>query len=65
MKKPLSLLIAAAAAVSLYSCQSGPKAPAKDSLDLSGRDTTVSPADNFFMYANGTWLKNTTIPASK
>lgn len=65
MKKPLSLLIAAAAAVSLYSCQSGTKAPAKDPLDLSGRDTTVSPAENFFMYANGTWLKNTTIPASK
>ncbi|HET8572497.1 MAG TPA: M13 family metallopeptidase [Edaphocola sp.] len=67
MKKPLSLLIAAAAAVSLYSCQSGSKtgATAKDPLDLSGRDTTVSPAENFFLYANGTWLKNTVIPASK
>src|SRR5699024_3488303 len=37
----------------------------KDPLDLSGRDTTVHPADNFFKYANGTWLKNTKIPASK
>ncbi len=32
-------------------------------LDLSARDTAVRPQDNFFEYANGTWLKNTKIPA--
>src|SRR5699024_5270693 len=37
----------------------------KDFLDLSARDTTVSPADNFFEYANGSWLKNTKIPEDK
>jgi len=34
-------------------------------FDKSGMDTTVSPADNFFMYANGTWIKNTKIPPSE
>ena len=36
-----------------------------DFLDLSARDTSVSPAQDFFEYANGTWLKNTKIPADK
>lgn len=34
-------------------------------LDLAARDTSVNPADDFFEYANGTWLKNNEIPASK
>lgn len=34
-------------------------------FDKSGMDTTVSPGENFFLYANGTWLKNTEIPASQ
>jgi putative endopeptidase len=31
-------------------------------LDTAGMDTSVSPGDNFFMYANGKWMKNTVIP---
>jgi putative endopeptidase len=34
-------------------------------FDKSGMDTTVKPGDNFFMYANGKWLKNTKIPATE
>jgi len=34
-------------------------------LDFAAMDTTVKPQDNFFMYANGTWIKNTQIPASE
>jgi putative endopeptidase len=34
-------------------------------FDKAGMDTTVSPGDNFFLYANGSWLKNTEIPASQ
>lgn len=34
-------------------------------FDKSGMDTTVNPGDNFFLYANGNWLKKTAIPASE
>ena len=34
-------------------------------FDKSGMDTTVLPGDNFYTYANGTWAKNTPIPADK
>lgn len=31
-------------------------------FDKTGMDNTINPADNFFLYANGTWIKNATIP---
>jgi putative endopeptidase len=34
-------------------------------FDKSGMDTTVKPGDNFFLYANGKWLKDTKIPPSE
>ncbi|TZF85888.1 M13 family metallopeptidase (plasmid) [Pedobacter sp. BS3] len=34
-------------------------------FDKSGMDTTVSPGENFFKYANGAWIKKTTIPPSQ
>jgi putative endopeptidase len=37
-------------------------APEEHGLDLSAMDTSVRPGDDFFLYANGTWLKHTQIP---
>jgi putative endopeptidase len=34
-------------------------------FDKTGMDTTVKPGDNFFLYANGNWMKRTVIPASE
>ena len=34
-------------------------------LDTAGMDRSVKPGDNFFDYANGTWLKTTEIPADR
>lgn len=34
-------------------------------LALENMDKTVSPGENFFEYMNGTWLKNTEIPADR
>ncbi|HTQ14545.1 MAG TPA: M13 family metallopeptidase [Rhizomicrobium sp.] len=34
-------------------------------LDTAGMDTKVKPGDDFFDYANGTWLAGHTIPADK
>ncbi len=42
--------------------QGGPSAPG---LDRAGMDTAVKPGDDFFDFANGTWLKTTEIPADK
>jgi len=34
-------------------------------IDLAGMDRSVKPGDDFYKYANGTWDKNTTIPADR
>src|SRR6476659_10358901 len=34
-------------------------------FDATGMDPSVRPGDNFYQYANGTWAKNTPIPADK
>src|SRR5438477_7383201 len=34
-------------------------------FDLAGADTSTKPGDDFFRYANGTWLDKTQIPPDK
>ena len=34
-------------------------------FDEAGMDKSISPGDNFYLYANGTWAKDTPIPADK
>ncbi len=34
-------------------------------FDMAGRDASVAPGDDFYDYANGTWDKNTQIPADR
>ncbi len=34
-------------------------------IELANMDKSVKPGDNFFKYVNGTWLKNTEMPADK
>ena len=34
-------------------------------VDLAARDMSVDPGNDFFRYANGTWLANTQIPADR
>ncbi|MDB5192819.1 MAG: metallopeptidase [Segetibacter sp.] len=34
-------------------------------IDKANMDLTVKPGDNFYMYANGTWLRNNPVPGSK
>ncbi|MES2701648.1 MAG: M13 family metallopeptidase [Bacteroidota bacterium] len=62
-------IIAGAAVLAMASCQQGgPKngeASSRKLLDPANMDTAVHPGDNFFMYANGAWLKANPIPASK
>ncbi|HVV55482.1 MAG TPA: M13 family metallopeptidase [Mucilaginibacter sp.] len=57
----------AVSVILITSCKHTPADSSKRTVffDKSGMDTTVSPADNFFLYANGTWLKKTKIPPSE
>ena len=59
---PVCLL---ATGIALTSCSS--KQPAKQyaGIDRANFDTTVSPGENFFQYANGSWLKANPIPADQ
>ena len=48
-------------------CQSGPSTSGAGKPDVlqAALDTTVAPGDDFFAYANGTWLQHHPIPASE
>ena len=48
--------------ISTYQINAQQKAPG---INLSLMDKTVSPKNDFFNFVNGTWLKNTEIPADK
>jgi predicted metalloendopeptidase len=61
---PLVFLLAVLPSLSSRAGQAASGAPATRTvgLDLEGMDTSVAPGDDFFEYANGTWLKETPIP---
>jgi predicted metalloendopeptidase len=68
-----ALLAAVASSVSSRSSRAAEKAPAAAApassaapgIDLAGMDRAVAPGDDFFRYANGTWMKETEIPADR
>lgn len=65
-KRLLSLpLLAALATACNSSSSSSTGSNGKPDLLRAALDTTVAPGDDFFRYANGTWLKNHPIPASE
>jgi putative endopeptidase len=57
------------AALTLSALAAAPAAPpaatAAPALDLSGIDKSVAPGDDFFRYANGTWLGSVQIPPDR
>ena len=42
-----------------------PAEPLKSGVELAGMDLSVRPQDDFYAYANGTWLKETEIPGDQ
>jgi predicted metalloendopeptidase len=62
-----SLALIAAAAADAKTAPKAPHgaAPAAQGIDLAGMDRAVKPGDDFFAYANGTWVRTTPIPADR
>jgi putative endopeptidase len=59
---------AAALAVLPAACNRGPSNAAAIGawgIDLTARDLNVDPGDDFFSYVNGTWIRETEIPADR
>lgn len=69
MKK--NLFLPAAAILLFAACQNDKNHQAAETdqrtvfFDTAGMDSTVKPGDNFFLYANGKWMKNAQIPQTE
>ena len=61
----LTLLMLLLPAARNDSARAADASPARHSLDLAGMDKTVNPGDDFYGYANGHWMKTTSIPADR
>ncbi|HEX4882011.1 MAG TPA: M13-type metalloendopeptidase [Porticoccaceae bacterium] len=62
MRIPSLILVMSLA---LSGCDAAPQGGRQSGIDRSGMDLAVRPGDDFFAYANGTWLKTTEIPADQ
>lgn len=60
-------IVAAIACTAILAASAAPSMAQgpKKFIDPANMDLSVKPGDNFYRYANGNWLKNTQIPASK
>ncbi len=74
MKSLIAASLLAATAIAGVTAATSQSSPAKPStgaqygsfgFDEKGMDRAVAPGDNFYAYANGTWAKDTPIPADK
>ncbi|HXB92302.1 MAG TPA: M13 family metallopeptidase N-terminal domain-containing protein, partial [Puia sp.] len=58
-------LLLAAACLSMAACHNTEEKSATPDFLAANLDTTVNPATDFFQYANGGWIKSTSIPPSE
>ncbi len=63
MKKAFFYLSFASVALGISSCSEPDNLPAN--INKANFDTTVNPANDFYEYVNGNWVKNNPIPASE
>jgi putative endopeptidase len=61
----LVMLGISAAGVVAFAPPGGKKDKPFKYIDKANMDLSVKPGDNFYLYANGNWLKNHPVPASK
>jgi predicted metalloendopeptidase len=71
MNKPLLLVFASALALSACHTSTGNNAATEQKqgtgigIETGWMDKSVTPGDDFFSYADGSWVKNTAIPADR
>ena len=65
MSRPLLLVVPLLSAAVLAGEQTPAARPSPRGIDVGGMDPSVAPGDEFFLHANGAWLKRTEIPADK
>jgi predicted metalloendopeptidase len=71
MNKSLLLIFASALALGACHARTGSEAPQGQAqgtgvgIDSSWMDKAVKPGDDFFSYADGSWVKNTAIPSDR
>ena len=69
MKQPVLLFLASAFALTACEMQTGNKVEqtqgTQAGISTAWMDKSVVPGDDFFAYANGTWVKNTPIPEDR
>jgi putative endopeptidase len=63
MKNILKLAFLGAGALAIAFAPAGDKKPKY--IDRANMDFSVKPGDNFFLYANGNWIKKNPVPPSK
>jgi putative endopeptidase len=63
LMKPL--LAATLICIALYACNTPSADTAKPDILASNIDSTIKPGDDFFMYANGGWIKKNPIPGAE
>ena len=61
----LGLMVATALGGTTRAAIPDPQKLGASGIDLAAMDRSVAPGDDFFRYVNGTWLKNTPIPADQ
>ncbi len=64
MLRKLIMLLTAAVLFSAFILLPGDKTK-NAGIEISSMDKTVNPKDDFYRYANGTWIKNNPVPAEE
>jgi putative endopeptidase len=64
-RKPLAWAVLLAGTATACSEKVATEAPQVPGINLAYMDTTVNPGDDFFMYVNGNWVKQTEIPGDQ
>jgi putative endopeptidase len=59
----LAATLAVTSAQSTQSAQSPPPLPSPHGIALASMDTSITPGDDFYHYANGNWIAHATIPS--